>query len=730
MLKLTFIFILLILCHFIKAQNNPTTDKLQIELSKNSKEDTTRANILLQLARAFYMSSPAKTLEYSQQAYQLSERINFKKGIADGNRFQAIAQYSMGNFKDAQTSLLKSLAVNEEIKNNTGIMACLSMLGTVNTVQNNYSAALSYYQKVVRLGEKNKDDLNLGVAFTNMGVIYSEMKNYDSALKYFQDGLRLNTKINSKIGIAGSLANMGNVYFQTKNFPKALSYYQDALGKNIEIDNKLGIAREHGNIGNVFSELKNDIEAFKSYKNALEINESIKNKKGIAVSMQGIGNYYLGQKEYNSALEFTKKANEIATEIKIQDVQKETFYNLSTIYEKIGKLDSAYISFKKYTELKDNIDNEANRKQISRLEIQYEFDTKEEKYKTAELLANEKLSQQRLKLALNEANLTKSQKEKDLIRLNFLKTESELKAEKLEKLAKEKQLALVGKEVELKNKEILINNISIATSKEQKWYYLMGIGLLGIIGTLLFYQSQARKKTNTTLQKLNTNLDEANQIKAKFFAILSHDLRSPVANLINFLHLQKESPELLSPEIKQRNELKISESAENLLETMESMLLWSKSQMEHFEPKMKPIIVSDLFDYLQKFFANNDKIDFNFIDSAHLQLVTDEDYLKTIMQNLTSNAVKALAQTNNAKITWLAKQVDQQVILSIADNGPGISNEQKALLFSETSTIGSKNGFGFHLIRDLAKAIDCKIDLIQNNGQGAEFQLVINEKGK
>jgi signal transduction histidine kinase len=724
MKKIYFSFIILHIATLCHAQNTTVYDKLLEDLGKKSKEDTARANVLLQLAKAYYMSSPAKTLEYSQQASQLSEKIIYKKGLADGNRFQAIAYYSMGNFKDAQTYLTKSLAVNEEIKNNAGIMACLSMLGTVNTVQNNYPAALNYYQKVIRLGEKSKEDLTIGVTYTNMGVIYSEMKNYDLALKYFQDGLTINTKIKSQVGIAGSLANIGNVFFQTKNYEKALSYYQDALAKNLEIDNKLGIAREYGNVANAYSELKNYPEAYSNYKKSLEVNEGIKNKKGIAVSLQGIGKYFLENKDYNSALNYTRRANNLAYEIKVQDIQKESFDNLSRIYEQLGKLDSAYISFRKYTELKDNIDNENNRKQLSRLEIQYEFDTKEEKYKTAELLANEKFNQQKLMLALNQANLTKSQKERDLIRLNFLKTQSELKSEKLEKIAQEKQLALVGKEIELNRKEILINKISLEANKKQKWYYILGLVLLSIIGGLLFWQNQIRKKTNTTLLHLNSELDEANKIKAKFFAILSHDLRSPVANLISFLHLQKEAPELMTEEIKARNQQKISASAEGLLENMESMLLWSKGQMENFKPQVKRIAINEVYDYLQRFFASTDTVKISFENKDNLNVSTDEDYLKTIMQNLTNNAIKALKTSPNGTIHWKAEQQNGQIILSITDNGSGISEQQIASLYDEDAIIGSKSGLGLYLIRDLAKAIACKISVKSSLGLGSEFQLI------
>jgi signal transduction histidine kinase len=710
----------------LSAQNNTSIDALLANLSAKTIEDTFRVNTLLQLAKATYMSDPIKTQEYAKQAHQLASKINFKRGMADGYRFEGIAFYSMGNFKDAQVSLENALKINEEIKNNTGILASLSILGTINTVQNNYPSALNYFQKVIRLGEKIKEYVSLGVTYTNMGVIYSELKNYDLALKYFKNGLDINTQINSKIGIAGSLANMGNVYYQTKDFEKALDHYHKALSLNIEIDNKLGIAREYGNIASVYNEQKIFDESYSYYTKALETNHLIKNKKGIAVSLQGIGRYYLEKKEFNAALAYTKQANDLATEIKVQDIQKETFDNLSLIYEGMGKMDSAYLSFKKYTDLKDNIDNENNRKQISRLEIQYEFDNKEEKYKTAELLSKEKIEQQRLLLALNQAKLNESNKERDIVRLNYLKKESELKAEKLEKVAQEKQLAIIGNEVELSRKELLIKNITIAASKKQKSFLLLGLGLLSIIGGLLFWQSRSRKKSNAKLLSLNAELDKANKVKAKFFAILSHDLRAPVANLINFLHLQNNAPELLNAEMKSKNEVTITSSAEMLLENMESMLLWSKSQMEHFKPTINSIKIDSLFEHIKNFFIDTKNISLLFENDANLIINTDQDYLQIIMQNLTSNAIKALSNTEQPTIKWAARLIENKTVLSITDNGPGMSDAIIAALHTDENTIGSKHGLGIYLIRDMAKAIDCTIKVFSKNIGGSEVQLWFN----
>ena len=94
------------------------------------------------------------------------------------------------------------------------------------------------------------------------------------------------------------------------------------------------------------------------------------------------------------------------------------------------------------------------------------------------------------------------------------------------------------------------------------------------------------------------------------------------------------------------------------------------------------------------------------------------------MQNLTNNAIKALKNKENAQIRWEAKQENEQIVLAIIDNGAGISEEQIKTLYSDEAAIGSKTGLGLHLIRDLAKAIACKISVKSSSSFGSEFQLI------
>jgi len=110
-----------------------------------------------------------------------------------------------------------------------------------------------------------------------------------------------------------------------------------------------------------------------------------------------------------------------------------------------------------------------------------------------------------------------------------------------------------GQEIKNLSTQNTIKNIQIKEAKLQLYFLIGGLTLVAVIGLLLFNQSRNRKKTNQKLQLLNQELDEANKIKARFFGILNHDLRSPVSNLIHFLHLQKESPELIDEEMAEQN---------------------------------------------------------------------------------------------------------------------------------------------------------------------------------
>ncbi len=258
--------------------------------------------------------------------------------------------------------------------------------------------------------------------------------------------------------------------------------------------------------------------------------------------------------------------------------------------------------------------------------------------------------------------------------------------------------------LEKKDAEIAIQKLTISNQRKIQWAFALGSLLLLLIAFLFYRLSQIRRKSNQKLQELNQSLDRANRQKAQLLAVLSHDLRHPLSNLISLLHLQKNAPDLLTPEMATQNQNRITTNTEVLLENLENMLLWSKEQMNQASVELQEVLVIELFRRLQATFSVQDQFQWAFDCPPDFLIHTDPNYLWIVLQNLSSNASKALKNQNNGKISWKAWSVEGQKYLSISDNGPGFPanilnapNEAQNEIFL--------SGFGLQVVHDFAQKL-------------------------
>lgn len=610
----------------------------------------------------------------------------------------------------------------------------------------NTQKALKYSQIGLAHVRKMRWTKGIGVFLANIGQAYSDQGLYDSCSRYYQQAVAIYRKIDDKRNLASTLNNLGAAESNIKSdYVKSTQYYLQALKEAEAIPDTFLIGLCYRNISNIYAEQSNFPKALQYARRGLRmaemrnLNPNNNNSREVAWALSRVANVYLKTADYRTANTYLNKSlslfetlgdvegmatiyDDLAITADTNYTQKLQYAQKAlALWEQInpmhseaiastGNLGMAYFDYVKYR--KPN-----NKADLLRQAEKY-FKLAFERSKQKGEIANEAYWQG----ALAELQaMTGDYKNAYLNFRSFQAVQDSLFSQK----SKNQIAELEGnREISIRDKQLQINQLKIESQRKQGLGLVVGIVLLLIIGGLLYWQNLTRKRTNTTLLYLNNELDEANKVKAKFFAILSHDLRSPIANLVNFLHLQREAPELLSPDMTQQHQQRITDAAEGLLDTMESMLLWSKGQMQAFEPKVRRIEVADLFEYLQRFFASTTGISLTFENPDSLQLVTDEDYLRTIMQNLTANAIKALRDTPNASVHWLATQESGQVVLSVSDNGPGVNQQQLTALYDEHSSIGLSTGLGLHLIRDLAKAIACRISVQSVPKQGTEFRLI------
>ncbi|MEO8237917.1 MAG: tetratricopeptide repeat-containing sensor histidine kinase [Flavobacterium sp.] len=598
-----------------------------------------------------------------------------------------------GKTDDAKKSVLGMENLTKKLNYGTGFYKVMNMRGVIEYTNQNPQKAMDYFLECNKIIEKYKLPKRIFQnSLNNIGIIYEQIGDRENATKYAMKLINLQEKNNLRPFKSSPYNLLGNNLKFYKKYDEALTYFNKALVIETELKNFSGMAICENNIGNLYDDLKKSQEAINHYEKGLSYAETVNYKLLQTDLLTNAGRLYQKLKNYVKAEKYLKKSEVFCRELEATQSLKIVCSNLGDLYFFQKKYD---LSEKYYQEAL------ALAKEIKDPEFLY--------------TANENLSE------LYEAK-------GDYKKAFEYKKTAEVSKDSINKIdiAKNTEDLLRKYETDKKEQEIAIKNIQINNANKQKWFLLSGILLLGVIGSLVFYQSLNRKKTNDKLQILNDELDKANKIKTRFFSILNHDLRSPVANLIHFLHLQKDSPELLDEETRKRMQNKTISGAENLLCSMEDILLWSKGQMENFKPHPKNISVNQLFEDTKKVFSGYHNIQFEYHNPDNIEIFTDENYLKTIIRNLTSNAINVFTTTQNPIIIWKAWQDNEKSFLSITDNGPGASKEQFKALYDETEVVGIKSGLGLHLIRDLAKAIFCEITVnSQINEKKTTFTLKI-----
>ena len=633
-----------------------------------------------------------KGIDLSKNQLAYKSRFYFLKGNAyEFNNNQT--KNALANYEIALQYAQKA----RHLKNETSILMRLNYAYYALNETSKRKELVTYIKQVL---DTTKSTYTKSVLYGSLGEYYLDNAQYETFIDYQLKAINYKKLLKKTIAndetIGVSYSQIAAAYTKMKQFNKAIEYlnyarpyiktspYISAFSCNYYLQ--------------CFVPLKNPdsiqkyytlIYTYPSKKDSLFLNLSFANRS--------VSEYYANEGQTNTAFSYAKKAVLLGKKSNDQDIIMEANAVMGRVLYEKGE-------YKKAIEILKNASKNA---------LTYD--------KESFVNINKKLSQSYAALGLW----------KEAFYYNEIYTKHN--DEMMQESAKQNianaearyQNKTKGQEIKNLSTQNKLKNIQIADARKQRVYLISGLILVGIILILLFKQSRNRKKTNQKLQLLNQELDEANKIKARFFSILNHDLRSPVSNLIHFLHLQKESPELIDEATALRMQTKVITGAENLLSSMEDILLWSKGQMENFKPHFKEVSVAVVFEEMKNHFSGVENIVILFEDQNNIILNTDENYLKTIIRNLTGNAIKALEKTENGIIIWKAWQENNQIYLSITDNGIGGTQEKFKALYDDSEVIGIKSGLGLHLIRDLATAINCKIEVSSKPDSGTTFTIKV-----
>jgi signal transduction histidine kinase len=287
-----------------------------------------------------------------------------------------------------------------------------------------------------------------------------------------------------------------------------------------------------------------------------------------------------------------------------------------------------------------------------------------------------------------------------------------------------------------KQQQIEVQNLQLEQNRTQRLWLISGLSLLALISVLLIIIYQNKKRTaqvldgkNKTLARLNTDLEEANQTKARLFSIISHDLRSPISQVYQFLKLQQLNPQLLNETQRAQLSEKIQTATGSLLETMEDLLLWSKTQMSQFKVAMQPTEVAVVVDQCLKLMqlnleAKNLTVE-NRVPSNAL-IGSDPYYLQTILRNLLQNAIKAADAGSVIQVDFVQKE-DRTATLSVGNSGGAFSQQEYLASISGEENAQSLHGLGLRLIAELSEKIRVKVQFNNPSSDFTRADLIFDE---
>ncbi|MDF2187569.1 tetratricopeptide repeat-containing sensor histidine kinase [Paraflavitalea sp. CAU 1676] len=565
-----------------------------------------------------------------------------------------------------------------------------------------YPNALTAFRECYTRAAADRDSLHMGNSLIGMGIVYDEQGSLDTALRYYFDALTIYRNIDNPVKTGGTLKNIGNVYRVLKHYDKAADYLQQALAIQKGQRDSIRIGNVLNDIGLVYMDQDSNAIAKQYFGQVINQYGRAVNKEIKAYVYNNLGIIAANEKQYSQAQSYYRSGLAL-----MQELGKK--YGIALILDNMG---DAWFEAGDYRQALGyyNQSHELARSINTNELLRSVYDDYAKLYsKTGDY-----------RKAYDYLGL--SSKLKDTV---YQEESRKAYAEMSARYETEKKQT----RIQLLERDYKIANIELVAQRRAKYLFLLTSALILLLAVLMYRSYLTRKKANQQLNLLNKQLTEANSSKTKILGIISHDLRSPVSSLFHFLQLKKIRKGQQDPKEQEAFDQKISQSAENLLETMEDLLIWSKSQMEQFEPVMENLDVEDIFDEiidLHTTAAANKQIRLLKDQIPYLEIHTDPNFVRIILRNLVSNAIKFTPP--HGTVTLSASRENNLILLHVSDSGPGISPADINNIFEWNSIRSDSSGLGLKLVREFTERLSGQLTVVSGNGKGAEFTVGLPAK--
>lgn len=667
----TVVLFAILLVHAASAQV-AALDSIEQAVTKAA-NDSTRIVALLEKARLFAYPQFDIAKKAADDATVLAEEKNWAWAKLECYHRQSWLSTLRGDYIGAlrYSNLRLPIAIDE--KDTTHMANTINFLGNIYFELGEFDEAYYYFTKSFRLAENIHDSVQSAIALHNVGNVFRELGQYDIALSHLELSQRMSERAGDKDGAAYSAKEIGDVYLQKGDYKEAEKMLMEALRITRALQINILEPEVLHKLAELYLKTENFEKSYLYYDSASSLHEVVKNELGMAKTMLGKGVVHLNKGEYESAMAVITETLSLAKELNARTLEIQCIRELSDLHERMGDFERSLGYFKEYYYRQDTLFSQDMLEKIFQDQVRFETQTKD--------------------LQIAELSKARAQQESEIKRQEFIRN----------------ILVVV----------VALTVILLFT------VYRSGQRRIRINKLLVEHQDEIKRRS--------IELEQLNQVKDKFFSIISHDLRSPINALSGILDLIDRGQ--IKPEEFQKvvGELRIQFNHTKTL--INNLLDWTLLQMDKLKMQLTDIQLRNMVEE-----------NFRLLSSLHLkelQLINevptgttahaDANMINLVFRNLILNAMKFTESGGTIKVT--ATEESDRVVISVEDNGVGISPEVQEILFEKTSgysTRGTANekgtGLGLILCKEFVERNGGKIWLKSEAGKGSTFYFTIPKR--
>ncbi len=234
-----------------------------------------------------------------------------------------------------------------------------------------------------------------------------------------------------------------------------------------------------------------------------------------------------------------------------------------------------------------------------------------------------------------------------------------------------------------------------------------------------------QKKQNEELRKINSDLDN-------FVYAASHDLRTPLTNMMGILNLLNDESEMnpLKPEKKQKYLQMLGLSVDKLSKIIDDLTDITRLQKNIFpnETVIMEVVVKEMSGELQEQISKTSAVITT--DFQVPEIIFSAKNLRSILINLVTNALKYKSPDRSPEITIRTYGENEFNVIEVLDNGIGFDNKYKDIIFDLFKRLHSNiegTGVGLFIVKRIVENVDGKIDVKSTPGVGSSFKIYLRK---